>query len=74
MAQQNKYKKENPSLTREQIIDIVIEESKRMNIDPSLVLAVIEQESSFKVDAKGSKNEIGLIFYDIVENQQSSYF
>lgn len=61
MAQQNKYKKENPSLTREQIIDIVIEESKRMNIDPSLVLAVIEQESSFKVDAKGSKNEIGLM-------------
>jgi soluble lytic murein transglycosylase-like protein len=43
------------------ILDMVLNESSRFNMNPALILAVIDQESGFHSNAIGSSGEIGLM-------------
>lgn len=61
------YKKLETSLSREwkkwlpQITNELISESKKRDMDPIFVLAIIQTESQFNTYAKGTSGEIGLM-------------
>jgi soluble lytic murein transglycosylase len=45
----------------DKVANIILEESHRQQFDPTFVMAVIQNESSFNTDATGTSGEVGLM-------------